>query len=134
MPDDLPLQLVDLGAAGQLRVQHAPEGGAALMLVTAADGTPRLQLSLTAGELVIDCLGGSTRLRVGGALAVEADSLQLRSTHDMALQCGGDLSLHAAGRIDAVADAVAIEALRGDAQITANDDVRIEGERVRMNA
>lgn len=134
MPEDSLLPLVDLGAAGTLRVRPASEGVATLMLITAADGTPRLQLSLTAGELVIDCLGGSTRLRVGGALAVEAESLQLRTTHDMALDCGGDLSLRAAGRIDAVADAVAIEALHGDAQITANDDVRIEGERVRMNA
>jgi hypothetical protein len=126
-------QTVDLGAAGCLRVQPGAAGGEALLLVTAADGTPRLQLSLTAGELVLDCLGGSTRLRVGGALAVEAGSLQLTTTHDMALNCGGDLRLRAAGRIDAVADAVAIEALRGDAQITANDDVRLEGERVRTN-
>lgn len=130
----LPVQRLDIGALGRVHIQPAAQGSDAVLVVTAPDGTPRLQLSLSADELVIDCLAGSTRLRVGGALQVDADSLRLSATHDLALQCGGDLRLRAGGRIDAVADAVHIEALRGDAMVTANDDVRLEGERIRMNA
>ena len=137
MPE-LVVTRIDLGAAGSVQLQTLPQaqaqGGDATLVVHAADGTPRLRLNVSAGELVVECLGGATRLRVAGMLELAADSLRLDAAQDLALQCGGNLTLRAGGRIDAVADAVAIEALRGDAQITANDDVRLEGERVRMNA
>ena len=129
-----PLRTVDLGADGLLQLTPGDAGAATTLLLRAPDGTPRLQLVIDAGELVIDCLSGSTRLRVAGALAVSADSLALQATSDLSLRCGGDLMLEAEGRIDARAGALAFEATRGDAEITANDDVRLEGERIRMNA
>ncbi|AMM25107.1 hypothetical protein [Variovorax sp. PAMC 28711] len=137
MPETTPsasLQTIDLGAGGQLHITPGEAGAATALRVCAADGTPRLQLRIDADELVIDCLGGRTRLRVAGALAVSADSVDLSATHDLALRCGGDLTLAADGRIDARAGALALDATRGDVAITANDDVRLEGERVRMNA
>lgn len=129
-----PLRNVELGAGGILQLLPGEAGAATTLLLRAADGTPRLQLVIDAGELVIDCLSGNTRLRVAGALAVSADSLALHATNDLSLHCGGDLSLRAEGRIDARAGALALEATHGDAEITANDDVRLEGERIRMNA
>ena len=131
------LRTIELGADGQLQVMPGEAGKAGAtttLLVRAADGTPRLQLHIDAGEVVIDCLGGCTRLRIVGALAVSADSVALTATHDMALRCGGDLTLEAEGRIDARAGAMGFEATRGDVEVTANDDVRLEGERIRMNA
>ena len=127
-------QQLDLGASGLLEVVPALGDRASTVVVRAADGTARLTLSISAGEILLDCVNGATRLRVAGALTVDADSVALRAAHDMALQCGGDLRLEAGGRIDARAGALALEATRGNAEITANDDVRLEGERVRMNA
>lgn len=127
-------QRLDLGASGLLEVVAAKADSPSTVVVRAADGTPRLTLTISSGEILLDCVSGATRLRVAGALTVDADSMRLAATHDMALHCGGDLTLSAGGRIDAVAERVSLEATCGDASITANDDVRIEGERIRMNA
>src|SRR3982751_3620893 len=94
---------LSLGAAGTLRVEPVAAGGTSTVVVRAADGTPRLLLNISSGEIVLDCLAGATRLRVAGALTLDAESVQLSAVHDMALRCGGDLSLSAGGRIDAVA-------------------------------
>ncbi len=119
---------VPLGQAGQLGLlQVLPaQAGAAVLLLTAADGSPRVQITLQGDELVLDCLGGRTRLRSQGALALEAEQLSLSATQDLRLHSGGALTLEAA--------TVQVQALRGDVCLTANDDVRLEGERVRMNA
>lgn len=128
------VQRLDLGASGSLDIAPAVDEQPGTVVVRAADGTPRLTLRISAGEILLDCVQGATRLRIAGALTVEADSVALTAAHDMSLRCGGDLTLAAGGRIDAVAEALGLEATRGDACLTANDDVRIEGERVRMNA
>ena len=128
------VQRLDLGASGFLDVAAATTSHPGTVVVRAADGTPRMTLTISASEILLDCVSGATRLRIAGALTVDADRVELSATHDMALRCGGDLTLAAGGRIDAVAERVSLEATRGDASITANDDVRIEGERIRMNA
>ncbi|RYF71758.1 MAG: hypothetical protein EOO29_29495 [Comamonadaceae bacterium] len=128
------IRTIDLGAGGVLELTSGEPGSGTALRVCAADGTPRLQLQVESDTLVIECLSGNTRLRVAGALSVSADSLALSATRDLSLRCGGDLTLAAEGRIDARAGALALEATRGDAEITANDDVRLEGERIRMNA
>lgn len=127
-------QRLDLGASGLLDIAAATPGQPGTVVVRAADGTARLTLTIFAGEILLDCVSGATRLRIAGALTVDADRVQLSATNDMTLHCGGDLTLSAGGRIDAVAQRVSLEATLGDALITANDDVRIEGERIRMNA
>lgn len=127
-------QRLDLGVSGLLDVAAGAIDHPGTVVVRTADGTPRLTLTISASEILLDCVSGATRLRIAGALTVDADRVQLSATNDMALHCGGDLTLSAGGRIDAVAQRVSLEATRGDALITANDDVRIEGERIRMNA
>ena len=127
-------QTVPLGQAGQLHVAVSQADKGAVMLLTSSDGTPRVQLTLHGDELVLDCLGGRTRLRTQGALTLEAEQLTLSASQDLRLHSGGDLHLQAAGRLDAQANAVQVQALRGDVCVTASDDVRLEGERVRMNA
>lgn len=120
-------QVVPLGDSGALHVAPSPAGTAIVLLLTSADGTPRAQLTLQGDELVLDCFGGRTRLRMQGALTLEAEQLTLSATKDLRLQSGGDIHLQAEGNLQ-------MQALRGDVCVTANDDVRLEGERIRMNA
>ena len=127
-------QIVNLADVGPLHVLPAPADGGTVVLLVSPDGSPRVQLSFAGGELVVDCLGGTTRLRTSGVLALEAEQLTLSATQDLRLCSGGDMHLQAAGSLQVQADAVQVQALRGDVCVTANDDVRLEGERVRMNA
>ncbi len=129
-------QVVSLSEVGQLHVLPVQTGGGAgaVVLLVSPDGSPRVQLSFEGGDLVVDCLGGSTRLRTSGVLALEAEQLVLSATHELRLCSGGDIHLQAAGNLLVQADAVQVQALGGDVCVTANDDVRLEGERVRMNA
>ena len=46
---------------------------------------------------------------------------------------GPGLAFHAAGALTISADTVSIQARRGDVQLTANDDVKLNGERVLLN-
>lgn len=126
--------VVSLAEAGQLHVLPVQTGGGAVLLLVAPDGSPRVQLSFEGAELVVDCLGGSTRLRTSGVLALEAEQLVLSATQALRLCSGGDIHLQAAGNLQVQADGVQMQALRGDVCVTANDDVRLEGERIRMNA
>jgi hypothetical protein len=44
-----------------------------------------------------------------------------------------DLTVSVAGRLELEGETVAVRARRGDVQIEANDDVRLRGERIRLN-
>lgn len=46
---------------------------------------------------------------------------------------GPGLAFHAAGALTISADSVSIQARRGDVRVTANDDVKLNGERVLLN-
>ena len=127
LPAALPVQ-----APALLEVVQAHSGQS--LVVQSADGQARLRVTLADGELVVECLGGRTRLHATGALALSADTLALEARGSMQLCAGGDLQVRAGGRVDLQAGELSLEATRGDALLTANDDVRIEGERIRMNA
>jgi hypothetical protein len=44
-----------------------------------------------------------------------------------------DLTLSVAGRLQLEGETVAVRARRGDVELEANDDVRLRGERIRLN-
>jgi hypothetical protein len=71
-------------------------------------------------------------LRVPGALALDADRLELRGRDALAIRSGGDLSIGAEGEIASRALHQRLVADPGELELRANDDVRIDGERIRM--
>jgi hypothetical protein len=105
--------------------------------VTVTDGAPE-QLTVRSPE-------GAVELAVrftpeGPVLSFSAAALDLRSSGTMRLACGKlevdareGIALTTGGDVRAEADAVAIRARLGDVAIEANDDVRVDGERIRLN-
>lgn len=77
--------------------------------------------------------GPGLTLRAAGDLALEAETLSLRADKALSLRSGGDLHIHADGDLHSSARVQHIQAELGDVSIDANDDVRIDGERVLVN-
>jgi hypothetical protein len=91
------------------------ERGGVLLEVTLTPEGPRLRFRAAAVEM--ECKGG---------FRVQCQDFEVHAAGRIVQEAGGDLAQIAGG------DAL-IEARRGDARITANDDVKLNGERVRLN-
>jgi len=126
--------VLDVGEQGQW-VQIAPglPAGASLML-RGPDGLARLVLHVDAHEVLIEPLGARVRVCGAGALSVDVPQLHVSARASMTLHSEGALCLTSAQRVEIRAPVLDLEATQGDVAVTANDDVRVEGERIRMNA
>jgi hypothetical protein len=122
---------VALAGGHHLRLTRSPD--ADVLRVEGADGRLRLSVSVTAAGLAIELEGADLLLRAAGALAIDAERLTLRAREGLALESGGDLELRAEGAISSEAHRQSLLARRGDVAVRANDDVRLDGERIRMN-
>ena len=102
-------------------------------LIDATD-PPRTALALAAGHHLILETGQPDRSLVqlrgpqGICLAIEVTEAGPVLRFD-----GPGLAFHVAGALTISADSVSIQARRGDVQLTANDDVKLNGERVLLN-
>lgn len=104
------------------------------LVVRTPDGRLCLRVSMELHEFVVECVAGGLRLRSSQTVQLEAPNIALCAETDMHLHAGRNMHLHAGGEVNVQADALELEATRGDAVLMANDDVRIDGERIRMNA
>lgn len=107
------------------------ESGGILRLVT-ADGTQPL-------EIEVGPRGPLLRLRAGlgivvdGPLEVAADSVALTVRNAISMKSGGDITLRAEGDVTSEGRDQTVIARLGDVAIHANDDVRLNGERIKLN-
>lgn len=127
---------LSLGERGELHMQlaDAHAGADPVLALHGPDGTLRLLLHVGLSEVLIEPLATGVRVRSPGVVALETGSLHVRVHSDMTLHSQGPLRLSSDESVQVQAPTLDLEATRNDACITANDDVRIEGERVRMNA
>ena len=77
--------------------------------------------------------GGDLDIRAAGKLALEAESVAVNGREEMVHTSGGDMALQAQGRLHSEARAQTITAQLANVDIKANDDVTLDGERIRMN-
>jgi uncharacterized protein (DUF2345 family) len=117
----------------------AEPGGEALTIVS-AEGEVRLEVLLTQGGAVLRFAGPRIAIETGGELAlrcgrfeVRAESIDLGASGDVSLGAGRSLELHAGHDAVLSAQAVGVEARRGELALKANDDVALNGERVLLN-
>jgi len=90
-----------------------PTGGQSLEIIVTPQG-PVLRL------------GSGLRIELAGALSVDAERLALHGRNGVTLSSGGEVSIEAATHLTAKADL-------GDVRVKANDDLRLDGERILMN-
>ena len=130
-PDPAAREIVDLAGQQRLLVQRSPQGDRVQFL--SAEGAVTLKVSITEQGPVLRFEGASLMLQATGKLAIEADQLVLHGERGVALTTNGDLALRASGDLHSEARIQTVTATRGDVSLTANDDVTMVGERIRMN-
>lgn len=123
---------------GRLQVTREPEGES--LTVVSAKGELRLEVVLTPDGAVLRFAGPRVSIEAGGELSlrcsrfeVHAEQISLGASGDVSVAAGRGLELHAGHDGLVSAQAVRVEARRGEIALQANDDVAIDGERVLLN-
>lgn len=111
------------------------EKGTEMDLIQLRDSHGRVTLSIEVTDAgpVLRFEGEALQIRAAGALMVEAEDLSLHGRSHLSLTTGGSLDVAAEGDLSSQARVQQIRATLGNVNIAANDDVRIDGERVMVN-
>ena len=113
-----------------------------LLHLQAPDGTVCLTISLRPGGPAVELSAASLRVATTGDLTLDCERLQVNardrielvSGADIALDAGGNVTTRADGEIATEADGQQHRARLGNIDLAANDDVSLQGERVRLNS
>ncbi len=112
-----------------------------LITLTAPDGRVCLSVALRPEGPVVQVQAQSLSVASDGVLRLACDRLEIQAPGGTSLRTGsleqeiaGDLRTRAGGIIDSEAHAQRLHARRGDVALSANDDVTLDGERVRLNS
>lgn len=117
--------------SGHRLLIRAADGGDVLEL-RSAEGGLTLSLRLTSEGAVLE-LGGSLSLRAAGSIRIEAEQLELHGRDGLALTSGGDITMATPGDMTTEARIQRMRSTLGNVEIEANDDLRLDGERVLVN-
>jgi uncharacterized protein (DUF2345 family) len=104
-----------------------------IVYLTGSDNRVMLSIHLTETGPVLKLGGTDLTIQTLGNLAVEAERLTLHGRAGLALVSGADITVQAAGDVHSSGRHQTITASPGEVTITANDDVKLDGERIRMN-
>jgi hypothetical protein len=107
------------------------ESGATIRLL-GPDGTQPLEIDIGPSGPVLRLRAGLS-IAIEGPIAIGGDMVSIRARREMSLHSDGNLSLSASGRLTCEAAAHTIVARDRDVIIDANDDVVVNGERIRLN-
>lgn len=107
-----------------------------------ADGVIELEIDLRETGPVVRVRAAALQVETAGNLSFGCERFELRaregihmnSEGDLTTSVAGDLDCRAAGQANWEGKAVRIRARRGEAQVEAHDDVRLEGERILLNS
>jgi hypothetical protein len=113
-----------------LRVQRTETGG--ILRLLAVDGSQPLEIEVTAAGPVLR-FGAPLTIAVDGALAIDADTISLHARSALNLVSDGTMAIRADGELKCSARAQEIRATLGDVRLCANDDVVVDGERIKLN-
>jgi hypothetical protein len=134
-------QVIQLSGNQSLVISRANERGQVAPLdgtqeciqLLDASGVTSLTIRLTPAGPVVELAGASLALKVDGDLALAARRIHLHGSETVSVTSGAEIALAAAGTLTTEGRRQNITATHGDVSMYANDDVKIDGERIRMN-
>jgi hypothetical protein len=107
-------------ASGEELRLHAPDGRICVKITLTPEG-PLVELT-------------SVALSVAAQGKVKCESFEVSAEREIALNAGGDVIVDAGQAIVSAAFEQSHLARRGDYRVKANDDVRVDGERIKLNS
>jgi hypothetical protein len=122
---------MELVGRHQLLVERTPSANVLRLL--GKNGEVCLSIEVTQAGPVLRFEGAALKLEASGDLMIEAERLAFVGRSEVVLDSGGDLLVHAERDLHSKARIQNITADLGNVNVKANDDVRINGERVRVN-
>jgi hypothetical protein len=115
-------------------VESVEENLSDVLHIMASDGKLCLRIVLTPEGPVVELQSVSLVISAEKDIRLRADSLEIETKKDLSIKAGGDIVQYAEGNIETEAFAQRILARRGNIAVKANDDVMIDGERIRLNS
>lgn len=100
----------------------------------APDGRLCLTIRLAPEGARVEVHGAELHLRGHERLRLEADRVELAARETLALHSDGAILQRAGGSVDSAALEHQFESTHGEIRMIANDDVALEGERIRLNS
>jgi hypothetical protein len=112
-----------------------------LVTVVGPEGNVELSVRFTAAGPVLTFQAAAIRMKTPGKLDLDCGKLAIRSRHGIDLETQGDLTQNVDGRHTlrvgggSLTDAHSVEvrSQRGDVKLSANDNVRVSGEKILLN-
>ena len=129
---DIAVQTIALVHHHALEVRGGIEDN--VLRILSPDGRAGLTITISAQGITLNVTGGDLTLQTTGALSIDAEKLSLHGRSGVTVSSGGDASLQVAGDFSAEARIQNIHARLGNVNVRANDDVCLDGERIRLNS
>ena len=104
------------------------------LTLRAPDGRMCLTIALHADGPVVEVAAASLAVTTQGDLRIDAGRLDVHTRDGLALSSDADIELHAQATLTTSAFEQRLTATHGDIRVQANDDVRIDGELIHLNA
>lgn len=121
----------ELIAGHRLSIER--EGQVDVITIAGSDGGARLAIHITEEGPVLRFEQCDLTVQAAGTLRVAADRVAIHGEAGLDLSTNGDLTMSAEGRTMNVARQQTLKAELGNVDVQANDDVRLEGLRIKMN-
>lgn len=125
--------MTTLGLVGgqTLAVEH--QGERDLVHIRSLDGEVRVTVVVSAAGAMIRLEGAGLVVSAAGALVIDAEHVSIHSREGIELCSQGNTRIVAQGDLELDARSQLITAQLGDVAVRANDDVRLNGEHIRLN-
>ena len=134
MTEPPPTGHIELAGRQRLTIHRANNaGGEDILELTGADGTLSLLLRVGPEGTRIELGAASLAMRVAGEMSIDAEEISLNGRKGISLTTGGAMTLKAGAVLKAEGESMTLSATLGDVMVYANDDVKVDGERIRMN-
>jgi hypothetical protein len=108
------------------------QGGGQVIRLIGPVGAQALTIELTPQGPRL-ALGSGLTLALSGPLTIDAERVAIHGRTAVAITSGGELQVQAASDLAVGGRITTVTADLGDVKVKANDDVRLNGERIMMN-
>ncbi len=122
-----------MALAGAHKLEVVANGPAHQLRITDRNGRLGLAITVTEEAVTVHVQRADLAIRAERNLELSAENLHLHARGDLAISSGGDLAVEAAGDLSTTGRTQRVEATRGNVHVEANDDVRLLGERIKLN-